>query len=161
MTTVRPSSDADRMQLKAAARRAVQLAGGVSSAEHITRVRAPALSKFQSPSDEQFMPADVILDIERDIGSPVVTATLAAMQGYRLVRDDGAEGEGGVPGMAEMARLIKESADVTTALAEALEDGRIDRAEALGIAREVEENVLVLRRLQTLVDKAAARQPKT
>lgn len=156
--SVRPTSDADRVKLKRAFHLLVELAGGVSLAENVTRVRAAALSKFGSLSDEQFAPIDVVLDLERSVGSPVVTNLLAEMQGYRTARGPAASGAG-APGLEDLARLVRESADVTTAFAAAAIDGRFDPHEVREINREIEENIVALRDLQSRIQGAAGSPP--
>ena len=80
----------DYKSLRAATRRLVHEAGGPASAEHVTRVNDSQLSEYQvadpNPNRRpQFMPIDVVLDLERDTGVPHVTRELARLSGFDLV----------------------------------------------------------------------------
>ena len=78
-------SDADKAALKAATRRLLDAAGGLVSASMACRASKTSLGRFGSINDEQFIPADVIADLEADIGEPVVTRELARLAGHKLV----------------------------------------------------------------------------
>jgi len=155
---LRPTTAADRRRIKAATRRLADLAGGVSSAEHVTRVKAPALSKFGSPSDPQFMPADVILDLEADIGSPVLTAALAGMQGYQLVSTAGRIHKAGTHelGLPCVAAILTNASAMANELNEGLADGKIDAIEAAQISAIAEEAIRHLRHVQARANGVAA-----
>jgi len=145
----RPSSPEDRLELKAATRRALSLAR-VTAFAMVTRVDAPALSKYAAPQEDgHFMPIDVLLDLERDIGSPVILETLAALQGYRLVPVH--EPQGGedqfLGGITDIADITREGGDVVQSLAAAMRDGKIDGAEKRTVRMEIAENIAVLHRL--------------
>ena len=147
----RPSTEQERLELKAATRRALQLAGRANAFALVTRVEGPVLSKYASPAEQTaFMPVDVVLDLEREAGSPVLTEILAAMQGFRLVPIG--EGERQPVGYEDLARLNKESSDVVQSLANGLRDGDLDPAERRGTRQEIAENIAALR----LVDRKLA-----
>lgn len=112
----------------------------------VTRVDASALSKYAAPQEDgHFMPIDVLLDLERDIGSPVILETLAALQGYRLVPMH--EPQGGSVTISDIADITREGGDVVQSLAEAMRDGKIDGAEKRSVRMEIAENIAVLHRL--------------
>lgn len=77
-------SDADKAALKAAARRMIKVAGGLESASTACRASKTSLGRFGSIHDEQFIPADVIADLEADVGEPIVSRELARLAGYEL-----------------------------------------------------------------------------
>lgn len=140
---------ADLYALKAAVRHALTLAGGGDRFALVTRVNGPALSKYADACGDQFMPLDVAVDLDRDIGAQVVAEALAAAHGYRLTPADPATN--GAPNLADVAKIMRESCDVADALTAALADGRIGPAEARAIDREIEEAIAVLRGLQARV----------
>lgn len=143
----RPTTDHDRLALKAATRQALALAGGVSRFELATRVAAPALSKYGAVQEiAAFMPLDVAADLDRDLGAPVMAEAMAALAGYRLTPADAVAP--GAPSLADVAKIMRESCDVADALTAALADGKIGPAEARTIDREIEEAIAVLRGLQ-------------
>lgn len=72
--------------LKAATRKLVEHCGGQTYAAEQTRVPQSNLSDYGSnQKPERFMPADVILDLERAAGDPILTRELAEQQGFVLV----------------------------------------------------------------------------
>lgn len=81
----------DYKALRSATRRLIDLAGGGSSAQYITRVQPGQLSEYGAANPNpnrpvQFIPIDVVLDLESDTDSPTVTREMARLQGYELVR---------------------------------------------------------------------------
>ena len=100
------SSERDRAGLKTVSHVLVEEAGGVDASAAATRVSRTVLSDYGRPAAPHFMPADVILDLERVLGRPVVTQHLALLQGYDLVPIVPAEG-GLVPeALAALGREI-------------------------------------------------------
>lgn len=147
MKIPRPTTEHDRLALKAATRHALTLAGGVSRFELATRVAAPVLSKYGAIHEAAaFMPLDVAADLDRDLGAPVMAEALAGLAGYRLTPADAARP--GAPSLADVAKIMRESCDVADALTAALADGKIGAAEARAIDCEIEEAIAVLRGLQ-------------
>lgn len=90
-------------QLKAAARRLVAKAGGLEAAAAVTRVNVSRLGDYQHPEALAFMPADVIADIESDVGDPIVTRELAALAGFDLIE----RAPGATPGRIDPARSVR------------------------------------------------------
>ena len=87
---MRVISDRQSMQLKAATRRAIDMAGGSDTFEHVTRVRQGQLSKYGLAGEDHaacFAPIDVALEADIEAGSPIITEMMAKLQGYRLVRE--------------------------------------------------------------------------
>lgn len=146
MSALRPSTDHQRNALKKATKRALRAAGGGASFQHATRVAEAQLSRYAGDSYPDFMPIDIALDCDLDAGSPVIAASLAVIQGYRLVREPAAGA--GAATMTDLAAVVRETADVTTALIGALEDGAVTPAEAERLNQEIEEAIAELRRLQ-------------
>ena len=149
-------SDADRAQLKAATRRLVMMAGGPESAQHVTRVKSAALSRFGSLSDEQFMPIDVVADLEADVGSGVVTQTLAEQVGCNLVHcQSGAAGHGAPLAVENIADLISREAVVAQEIVSAMADGKVTPCEGHRISKAVEDAIAGLRNIQNAASAAA------
>lgn len=138
----------EKQALKAATRRLVASVGGQEAAVLFTRfVRHQALSDFGNPAEEaRFIPADTIADLESlshgTPGHPVVTRTLARIQGFDLVplpkaRADGADFA------AHLQAIIRESADVTMDLSLHLK-GTPTPADAAKLRTEVAEAIQAL-----------------
>lgn len=119
-------SDADKAALKAATRRLLDAAGGLVSASMACRAGKTSLGRFGSVNDEQFMPADVIADLEADIGEPVVTRELARLAGYKLVpiRADQSSPPDDPALMA--TRIVRELGEYAAAVEAMDADGRRD-----------------------------------
>jgi hypothetical protein len=136
---VRVISDRQSMQLKAATRRAIDMAGGSDSFEHVTRVRQGQLSKYGLAGEEHaatFVPIDVALEADMEAGAPVITEMMAKLQGYRLVRDEADAPEAGLT-HRDISALNAEVGDVTRLAIEALDDGKVDAREKRDLMREL------------------------
>ena len=105
------------------------------------------------------MPADVILDLEKDIGSPVVTAALAGLAGYRLVDAGGAAPGRGAHelGLPCVAAILANASALAAELNQSLADGRLDPVEADAIIAVAEEAVCHLRNVQARARQAVIR----
>lgn len=146
-----------RQSLKSAFRRALKLAGGGDSFAHATRVGAPALSRYGAAAEATcHAPIDIVLDLETDIGSPVVTSALAAAQGFRLVvdqrRPDGALSPG------DAITVMREACDVAGEISNALADGEITRGEQLRINAEIEDLRRALNDVQVRLSGACSKR---
>lgn len=154
MVDLRPTTPKWRRGLKAVVRRLLELAGGVTSFEHVTRVKAPALSKYGSPDDETHMPLDVAMDLMRDTGSNGILSYMAAELGYKLVALE-ADGQGAaLPDIANVAAIVQGYSKLFTELSDAVADGVITSEEARNILNEIEALVQQLRALQRKVQAA-------
>ena len=130
---LRPTTPAARLALKAAVRRALTAAGGGASFQHATRVREAALSKAASPHEDAFLALDVVADLDLDVGDPIVTAELAALQGFRLVP---VEAEPAAPDVRDLATIATRAAAVQSTLAEGIAAGALDASELRAIEAE-------------------------
>jgi hypothetical protein len=149
MKLPRPTSENERLELKASTRRALELASAAKFAM-ITRVLPPALSNYGNPGvPDSFMPIDVVVDLCRDIGSPSIVADMAAQLGYRLVPLEPEEDQ--PVGYEDIASVSREGGDVVTSLAHGLADGRLDNAEKREVRTQIAENIAVLHRLDRKV----------
>ena len=138
---MRSISDKQGKALKAATRRALDMAGGPESFQHATRVRQGQLSKYASPAEdhaESFMPLDIALEADLEAGTPIITEQLARMQGYRLVKAE-EEPVGDKLSHRDLSALHAEFSDVVRVTHDALEDGHADASERRRISRELSE----------------------
>ncbi|WP_439273568.1 phage regulatory CII family protein [Pseudochrobactrum sp. HB0163] len=156
MSNLRPTTEQQRRQLKAVVRRLLELAGGVTSFEHVTRVKAPALSKYGSPDDAAaHMPLDVAMDLMLDTGSNGILSAMAAMLGYKLVALE-VQGQGApLPDIADIAHVVRDNCNVVDAVSAALQDGKITADEEREISANIEKSVQELRILQRKAKAAA------
>lgn len=73
------------LALKARTRRLVKLAGGVESCALISRVSKTQIGNYQNPELlDSFMPIDVVVEIESDVGKPIISEGLAELAGCTL-----------------------------------------------------------------------------
>lgn len=139
----RPSSDKQRHSLKLAVARAVDLIGAGTVAAALTRVNPTMLSAYAGTDGqyaERQAPIDVVLDLELAAREPVVTRTLAALQGFELVR--GAALPAGTAAgvdLADLARLHREAAEAVAAIMSGIADQKLTPAERKTILRELGE----------------------
>lgn len=127
-------------RLKAVTRRLVERAGGAEVAALATRVAHSQLSAYGSLTErDRFAPVDVVADLERDIGDPLVTRELAGLAGFRLVPIDGAgpcgDEELGPRGITAIAARMGRLAGTIDA---ADDDGHLDLRELEAIATEAQ-----------------------
>lgn len=121
--SVRKLTDAAQMSLKAAQRRLIRAAGGLESAASVTRVNKTTLGYYGQIEHEQHMAADVIGDLEADVGDPIVTRELARLAGYQLVP----LGESAAPTSVDPTQMVvglsREIGDFARAVEDMDEDG--------------------------------------
>lgn len=137
---MRVISDRQSMQLKAATRRAIDMAGGSDAFEHVTRVRQGQLSKYGLAGEDHaacFAPIDVALEADIEAGSPIITEMMAKLQGYRLVRETAELPDAGLT-HRDISGLNAELGDVSRLALEALDDGKIDARERRDLLAELD-----------------------
>lgn len=144
---MRSISDKEQLSLKAATRRALDMAGGQDAFQHMTRVKQAALAKYGSTAEEcadKFMPIDVAVEADMEAGSPIIIGKMAKLLGFRLVPIETTD-DVILPVTLHDALLVaNETADVIKAISKALEDGIVDSAEQREIVREIDEAVKAL-----------------
>lgn len=149
--------DDRKAKIKAATRKLVTQAGGQESAAQVCRVNAASLSFYGLPHRDQFIPADAIADLERDVGLPLVTRVLAELAGYDLVPRHG-EAHSPADPMHLAVRLDADASAFGTAVADMEEDGRRD-AHELDLCLEKAQRVII--RAQNIYDQLyRMRHPK-
>ena len=130
----RAISDAWFFRIKAATRDAIVRAGGVVRAGEITLASKTEASRWQSVTDEAIIPIPAALALEAEIGMPVITEAMADLQGRRLSDDVAAASEASCL-IRDNAEVLRQTAELATAMALALADGKITPAEAERIDR--------------------------
>jgi len=151
----RPSSEQERLDLKADWRAQLKLAGGGERFSLITRGEKAVMSKYGAPDDPLFPPIDVVLDLCRDTGSTALLDTLARQLGFRLVAADAADDHD--ISMTDIATVVTEGAEFVAALSRAAEDGKITPAELGQVDREAEGAVAAVRRVQAMARAKVAK----
>lgn len=152
MTDLRPTTGGFLRGLKAVVRRTIELAGGVSSFEHVTRVKAPVLSKYGSPTDEKHIPVDVLMDLLLDTRNHAVLSYMAAELGLKLVPLELEPKGADLPGMDEVAGIFRNSSELVDAIVAAVSDGKISAAENRDINKKLDRLVQFVRALQRQVN---------
>jgi len=120
----RPHGASVYLTLKAAVRRLITRSGGLESAASVTRASFQSLSRYGKADDPNFIPVDVIADLEADAGAPIVTRELATLAGYVLLPMAPA-GTGDPAWTERIVATAKESSEALSALATAARDGKI------------------------------------
>lgn len=135
--------------IKAATRKLVEMNGGQEPAADATRVSHQHVQRYASTSDPSFMPADIIADLERVCGAPVLTERLARLQGYVLQRIPQAGNSTDGNWVEMLTAFVREGSDVEIGLAEASADGEVDEDEAAALIGEIHEAQKVLSRMES------------
>lgn len=122
------TTDEERRALKTGFRVLVQHAGGLEAAAAASRLNKTHLAAgYDQEAKDRFPALDVVADLERAAGKPVVTKLLAAMHGLALVRVEPVTG----CAMRAIASVGERSSEVFAAFGRAMADGAItqeDRA---------------------------------
>ena len=119
--------------LKTAWRMLVRRMGGVDPAGAVVGAQRSHVSEWGAGTSERYVSVDRVLRAEMDSGEPLLTAALAAAQGYRLERMDAAS-DASVGPLA--ARVAQEVGEAFGALATAQADGVITPSERDVLLRE-------------------------
>lgn len=132
--------------------------GGAQDAAAFTRVGMSALYQMASQNEiSHFPPADVIADLEKKAGEPVLTRALAELAGYSLIPNKPAVLHGSLAGV--LAKVGKEVSDVFSDYALALEDGRMTPNEARVVITSVEEAISAFEALRNSLRDVIERSP--
>jgi hypothetical protein len=144
----------DQRALKALFRALVDCCGGFDAAAACTRVKSSQLHNYTDMRSDQFAPVDVVADLERVAGEPLVTAELARRAGWLLMPLP-AEGEGRLS--QSIAHLARETGEACASFVEAMgNDGRIDPAEGERIERELADVARVVGQALAALKQARA-----
>jgi hypothetical protein len=128
------TTDAERRGLKTGFRALVHASGGLEASAAATRVAKTVLALgYDQAAPDRFPAIDVMADLERASGEPIVTQLLAAMQGYALVRVEPVSG----CEMRAIASVGERSSEVFAAFGRAIADGAITQEERTVLHREL------------------------
>ncbi|WP_180966876.1 hypothetical protein [Cohaesibacter celericrescens] len=126
----RVHSEETYLRLIGKVRELTRKCGGVECAADVTRVSFGTLSRYQRVQSPEYARIDVIIDLEKDCGVPVVSAAMARASGHALVKLPDGVGRGDVVGT--LGRLHAELADVTGRIGQCLaNDGCVTRDEII------------------------------
>lgn len=139
MSGTRSSSDKQRHSLKMAFSRLVDLIGPGNVVATLTRVNATMLSLYSAPHEaDRQAGIDIVLDLELAAGDPVVTRTLAAFQGFELVRTQAqAASAGAGVDLSDLQRLHREAAEAVSAIMAGIADQSLTPFEKKRILKEL------------------------
>jgi hypothetical protein len=128
------TTDAERRGLKTGFRALIQASGGLEASAAATRVAKTVLALgYDQAAADRFPAIDVVADLERASGDPVVTKLLASMQGLALVRVQPING----CALRAIASVGENSSTVFAAFGRALADGAITEEERALLQREM------------------------
>ncbi len=106
MVKIRPTTEQDRQALKAAVRRLLPMAGGVSAFEKVTRVNASALSRYGAPDEVDYhIPFDIALDLTLDTGNPALLILFADKCGFDVSPRNSCKKSNQLPDAADFSQL--------------------------------------------------------
>lgn len=128
------TTDAERRGLKTGFRALVHGCGGLEAAAAATRVAKTVLALgYDHAAADRFPAVDVVADLERAAGEPILTQLLAAMQGYALARIEPVAG----CELRAIANVGERSSEVFAAFGRAMADGAITAEERALIHQEL------------------------
>lgn len=105
--------------------------GGYTAAARFTRVSQQSISRYASTNDEyidNFMPLDVIADVEKLNGFPVIGEYLVGLHGYAIYKfaADGA----GTKDLQQFGKMMNRMGDLFNGVSASLaDDGAVSAAE--------------------------------
>lgn len=137
----------DVSRLKAVTRRALNHAGTAVEFQHKTRVNNASLSRYGNPDQPEMMPIDIVFEVEREIGHPWVTETLAEMHGYELVASNARRilPDDQASLIELMPKLAKEQSELMNRVVIALGDNHVSENECRAIEQELDDVADLLR----------------
>jgi hypothetical protein len=124
--------------------------GKQDAAASLTRVSQQHISRYEALGEddaEYFPPIDVIADLERECGEPIVTRRLAELSRHVLVCLPQV-GDRHAPLGRVSAEALKEVGDVFSTLGEQLSDGIFTSVEDRLLGREIDEAIVKLLQLK-------------
>ncbi|WP_313613436.1 hypothetical protein [Agrobacterium sp.] len=142
---MRPTTQEERRDLKATVGRLLRQVGASNVAKE-SRVGEAHLSRYVSPREKDFMPLDVLADVERIAGYPLVTEFMAELNGYRLVAS---EAEVDAPDMEDVSRLADTKGKLLSALITSFLDGKIDAHERRALLPLLDDAIAQMQELRS------------
>ncbi|MDI7864326.1 hypothetical protein MRS76_20515 [Rhizobiaceae bacterium n13] len=127
-------SDAFLYRVKAAQRDLIERCGGIGRAEALTGFSKSQVGRWNNPNDPDVMPLGAVKALECDCDRPLVTSVMAEATGRRLTDPD-ADRAAEVHVMTAHAELMRQSAELSHAMALAIADGHFTPSEATTVDR--------------------------
>ena len=144
------TSEEERRALKTGFRVLVQHCGGLEAAAAATRVAKTALAAgYDQEAADRFAALDVVADLERAAGQPVITRLLAAMHGMALVHVEPLSG----CALRAIAEVGQKSSEVFARFGFAVADGAITQGERDDLRREMLDLVAVASEAAAILGK--------
>jgi hypothetical protein len=133
-------TDEERRALKTGFRVLVQHAGGLEAAAAASRLNKTHLAvSYDQQAKDRFPPLDVVADLERAAGVPVLTRLMAGMHGMALVHVEPISG----CAISAIAAVGQNSSEVFAAFGRAVADGAITDSERAVLRQEMLDLVAV------------------
>lgn len=120
----RPTSDAFRIAIKQATRRAIEQAGGLKAVAAHTRVSASHLSDYCNERLATFVPLDVAADIDTLCGGNII---LCAWQDYSLAF----QRKNTEQITSHISSIMEDTGQLMKVVGEGLSDGKLTPREAM------------------------------
>lgn len=111
--------------------------GGIDAAASCTRIGRSQIANYGMAGNEQFVPVDVLMDLEHVGGFPHVTAALARTQGFVLVPVECSRNQGELSVL--LATIGKDVGDLFATGAAVLAHGKPTDVEREVLLREFDE----------------------
>lgn len=145
----RSTNEGQRASLKTASHALVRALGGIEAAETVTRISDAHLARCYGADHGQYLPVDVILDLELAAPRPFITECLARLQGYYIFRPPQA---GGSVISSALAAIGRDTGRVFENAGEALADGTIDPDEAMALSLRCDDLIQAAIDLKSLLE---------
>jgi hypothetical protein len=144
------TTEEERRALKTGFRVLVQHAGGLEAAAAASRLNKTHLAAgYDQEAKDRFPALDVVADLERAAGKPVVTKLLAAMHGLALVHVEPVSG----CAMRAIASVGERSSEVFAAFGRAMADGAMTQEERAVLHRELLDLVAAAKEAAAMLGK--------
>ena len=144
------TSEEERRALKTGFRVLVQHCGGLEAAAATSRCNKTIIAAgYDQEAKDRFPSLDVVADLERAAGEPVITRLLAAMHGMALVHVEPISG----CALRAMADVGEHASGVFAAFGRAMADGAITAAERETLRREMLDLVAVASEAAAILGK--------
>lgn len=128
-----------QIAIKAATRRAIQLAGGPVAVAKAVRVDQGRLSCYGNPNHPLFVPLDVAHEIDKLAGDNIILRALAELIGFDIAPRSSVDEQVSRDMTALAGSIARESGELIESAIEAASDGKMTPAEARRIHDEADD----------------------
>ena len=146
------------LRLKTKVRALIRECGGQEAAATLSRIAShQAFGRYGRPREPEGMPVDVVVDLEAEVGEPIVTRELADLAGYVLVPLPPAEAD--PEWVRDLSAMMTAAGETMRGIGEALaDDGAVspDEIDRLGLLDDVQKAMGALANLQAALRAIAA-----